>query len=351
MLKLVRRIVIVEAGGSLPTGRATKFSSASHPVEGGLTWRIWHNQRKPRTPPEDLADRIRPRAARRTPHSWDILGFVAIFLIWAAFTELDRTVRRSRAGSSPARSCRSYPISKAASSTRSYVRTGQQVARRPRADPGSIARCRAPNSAAGRRRSARCVPKIAHLEAEVTRGRWPGLSGRHRRGHGDADRDRALAGPPTRMAESQRSTRRRRAASSRPSARRPKLQRCTRRARLRARCREHQACGDPSAGRARHRAAAHRSPRLPQRAAAVASRRRLGRLGGRGAHAQAGIAEARLACHPAAAGLALVSGPSELAAARAELAARQRALPALARQGRADRGARATARVGSIAYW
>jgi adhesin transport system membrane fusion protein len=41
---------------------------------------------------EDLADRIRPRAASNLL-LWAILGFVAVFLIWAAFTELDRTVR------------------------------------------------------------------------------------------------------------------------------------------------------------------------------------------------------------------------------------------------------------------
>src|SRR5688572_1532955 len=41
---------------------------------------------------EDLADRIRPRAASNLL-LWAILGFVGIFLIWAALTELDRTVR------------------------------------------------------------------------------------------------------------------------------------------------------------------------------------------------------------------------------------------------------------------
>lgn len=41
---------------------------------------------------EDLADRIRPRAASNLL-LWAILAFVGIFLIWAGFTELDRTVR------------------------------------------------------------------------------------------------------------------------------------------------------------------------------------------------------------------------------------------------------------------
>jgi adhesin transport system membrane fusion protein len=41
---------------------------------------------------EDLADRIRPRAASNLL-LWAILGFVAVFLIWASLAELDRTVR------------------------------------------------------------------------------------------------------------------------------------------------------------------------------------------------------------------------------------------------------------------
>ena len=41
---------------------------------------------------EDLADRIRPRAASNLL-LWAILAFVAIFLVWAWLTELDRTVR------------------------------------------------------------------------------------------------------------------------------------------------------------------------------------------------------------------------------------------------------------------
>jgi len=41
---------------------------------------------------EDFADRIRPRAASNLL-LWAILGFIVIFLVWAAFTELDRTVR------------------------------------------------------------------------------------------------------------------------------------------------------------------------------------------------------------------------------------------------------------------
>jgi len=41
---------------------------------------------------EDLADRIRPRAASNLL-LWAILAFVVIFLVWAAFAELDRTVR------------------------------------------------------------------------------------------------------------------------------------------------------------------------------------------------------------------------------------------------------------------
>lgn len=41
---------------------------------------------------EDLTDRVRPRAASNLL-LWGVVAFVVIFVIWAAFTELDRTVR------------------------------------------------------------------------------------------------------------------------------------------------------------------------------------------------------------------------------------------------------------------
>lgn len=41
---------------------------------------------------EDYADRVRPRAASNLL-LWLILGFVAVFLLWAGLTDLDRTVR------------------------------------------------------------------------------------------------------------------------------------------------------------------------------------------------------------------------------------------------------------------
>src|SRR5688572_2079337 len=41
---------------------------------------------------EDLADRIKPRTASNVL-LWVVLGFVVIFVVWAALTELDRTVR------------------------------------------------------------------------------------------------------------------------------------------------------------------------------------------------------------------------------------------------------------------
>lgn len=41
---------------------------------------------------EDLADRIKPRAASNLL-LWGVVGFVLVFFIWAAFAELDRTVR------------------------------------------------------------------------------------------------------------------------------------------------------------------------------------------------------------------------------------------------------------------
>lgn len=41
---------------------------------------------------EDLADRIKPRAASNLL-LWGVVGFVVVFFLWAAFAELDRTVR------------------------------------------------------------------------------------------------------------------------------------------------------------------------------------------------------------------------------------------------------------------
>ena len=82
------------AAGSSPTARATRSSSASpgrrRPEHGG------HDEKPTDSPHlEDLADRIRPRAASNLL-LWAILGFVAIFLIWAA---LDRArPHRARAG-------------------------------------------------------------------------------------------------------------------------------------------------------------------------------------------------------------------------------------------------------------
>jgi adhesin transport system membrane fusion protein len=41
---------------------------------------------------EDYADRVRPKTAANIL-LWTIIGFVIIFIVWAAFTEIDRTVR------------------------------------------------------------------------------------------------------------------------------------------------------------------------------------------------------------------------------------------------------------------
>ena len=41
---------------------------------------------------EDLTDRIKPRAASNLL-LWGVVGFVLVFFVWAAFAELDRTVR------------------------------------------------------------------------------------------------------------------------------------------------------------------------------------------------------------------------------------------------------------------
>jgi adhesin transport system membrane fusion protein len=46
----------------------------------------------PDMPLEDLADRIQPRAAS-TVLLWAIAGFIVVFIAWASFTKIDRTVR------------------------------------------------------------------------------------------------------------------------------------------------------------------------------------------------------------------------------------------------------------------
>ncbi|RZL71939.1 MAG: HlyD family type I secretion periplasmic adaptor subunit, partial [Sphingomonas sp.] len=43
------------------------------------------------TPLEDLTDRIRPRSVSSLL-LWAILAFFVIFIVWAMFTKLDRTV-------------------------------------------------------------------------------------------------------------------------------------------------------------------------------------------------------------------------------------------------------------------
>src|SRR5690606_10123453 len=71
--------------------RATKSSSAS-PGRRPPDMAEEDFQDDNETRLEDLADRIRPRSASNLL-LWAILGFVAIFLIWASIAELDRTVR------------------------------------------------------------------------------------------------------------------------------------------------------------------------------------------------------------------------------------------------------------------
>jgi adhesin transport system membrane fusion protein len=318
MLKLIKRIIIVEEGGSSPTVLATRSSSA---LPGRRQPEMADMNDAPDSPQlEDLADRIRPRAASNLL-LWAILGFVAVFLIWASFTELDRTVRGQgriiassqlqvvsnlEGGIVDASSC--APGSRSA---------------RARNSSGSTARCR------GRARQWQATlgalrAKIARLEAEVS-GRSPDYpADRARDGH--ADRDRAVA-PRARMANLSAINAARRRGSSRPSARATEAS-ATYQARVSAATPpEHEL------GAIRPLVERGIEPQLSlvraESAAAVAGERSDGGSAAV-ARAQAGVVEARSVLDPAAAGLALAGSQRAGCGSRASLPARQRSLPALA---------------------
>ncbi|MFD2429043.1 hypothetical protein ACFSUK_14580 [Sphingobium scionense] len=56
---------------------------------------------------------------------WLIGAFLVIFLLWAGFTEIDRTIRAG-GRSFPARNCRSYRIWRAGLSSRSWCALGRR---------------------------------------------------------------------------------------------------------------------------------------------------------------------------------------------------------------------------------
>src|SRR6187402_3728476 len=114
---------------------------------------------------EDLADRIRPRAASNLL-LWAILGFVTIFLIWAAFTELDRTVRgHGRIISSSqlqvVSNLEGGIVEAILVRTGQQVREGQELIRLNRTLPGA-------ELGSGQATLAALRAKIARLEGEVS---------------------------------------------------------------------------------------------------------------------------------------------------------------------------------------
>src|SRR6187397_508775 len=118
---------------------------------------------------EDLADRIRPRAASNLL-LWAILGFVAVFLIWASLAELDRTVRgqgRIIASSQlqVVSNLEGGVVDAILVRTGQQVRQGQELVRLNRTQTG--AELGSGQAVVGALRA-----KIARLEAEVT-GRTP----------------------------------------------------------------------------------------------------------------------------------------------------------------------------------
>ena len=118
---------------------------------------------------EDLADRIRPRAASNLL-LWAILSFLAIFLIWASFTELDRTVRgqgRIIASSQLqiVSNLEGGIVDAILVRTGQQVRQGQELVRLNRTLSGA-------EFGSGQATLGALRAKIARLEAEVT-GRTP----------------------------------------------------------------------------------------------------------------------------------------------------------------------------------
>src|SRR6478752_2490653 len=118
---------------------------------------------------EDLADRIRPRAASNLL-LWAILGFVAVFVIWASFTELDRTVRgQGRVIASSqlqvVSNLEGGIVDAILVRTGQQVRQGQELVRLNRTLPGA-------ELGSGEATLGALRAKIARLEGEVT-GRSP----------------------------------------------------------------------------------------------------------------------------------------------------------------------------------
>ncbi len=138
---------------------------------------------------EDLTDRIKPRTASNVL-LWVVVGFFVVFIVWAALTELDRTVRgQGRVIASSQLQIVSNLEGGVVEAIN--VKTGQQVAGRPGAGPAR------PHRDRRRARQRRGLGQRARNEDRpaLGRGRRPraGLSGAGRPGRGEPDDDRALA--------------------------------------------------------------------------------------------------------------------------------------------------------------
>jgi adhesin transport system membrane fusion protein len=118
---------------------------------------------------EDLTDRIKPRTASNVL-LWVVLGFVLVFIIWAAVTELDRTVR---GGGRIVASSQLQIISNLEGGvveainvrTGQQVKAGQELIRLDRTQTGA-------DLGSGEASANALMVKIARLQAEV-QGRSP----------------------------------------------------------------------------------------------------------------------------------------------------------------------------------
>ena len=118
---------------------------------------------------EDLTDRIRPRTASNLL-LWVVLGFFLLFIIWAALTELDRTVR---GGGRVVASSQLQTVSNLEGGivdailvrTGQQVKAGQELVRLDRTQTGS-------ELGSGEASANALAMKIARLQAEVA-GRSP----------------------------------------------------------------------------------------------------------------------------------------------------------------------------------
>ena len=114
---------------------------------------------------EDYADRIKPRTASNIL-LWVIVGFFAIFLIWAALTELDRTVKGmgkviATSQLQTVSNLEGGVVETILVRTGQQVKAGQELIRLDRTQTGS-------ELGSGEASAGALAAKIARLQAEVT---------------------------------------------------------------------------------------------------------------------------------------------------------------------------------------